>query len=46
MDVLNDMIKHTFERIASEASKLLLYKGKATLTDREICTAVRYVYRV
>ena len=41
MEVMNSFINDVFERIASEASKLLKYTGKQTLTSREIQTAVR-----
>jgi histone H2B len=41
MAVMNSFINDVFEKIASEASKLVRYTGKKTLTSREIQTAVR-----
>uniref|UniRef100_A0A7S4JEH3 Core Histone H2A/H2B/H3 domain-containing protein n=1 Tax=Odontella aurita TaxID=265563 RepID=A0A7S4JEH3_9STRA len=41
MSVMNSFINDFFERIASEAGKLSTYNKKATLSSREIQTAVR-----
>ena len=41
MSIMNSFINDVFERIASEASKLCKYNNKATLSSREIQTAVR-----
>jgi histone H2B len=41
MSILNSFINDIFERIALEASKLSRYNKKATLSSREIQTAVR-----
>ena len=41
MSVMNSFINDTFERIAGEAGKLCKYSKKATLSSREIQTAVR-----
>ena len=41
MSILNSFINDIFERIALEASKLSRYTKKATLSSREIQTAVR-----
>ena len=41
MSVMNSFINDTFERIAGEAGKLAKYNKKATLSSREIQTAVR-----
>lgn len=38
---MNSFINDIFERIASEAGKLATYNKKATLSSREIQTAVR-----
>ena len=38
---MNSFIKDIFERIAGEAGKLATYSKKATLSSREIQTAVR-----
>ena len=43
MSVMNSFINDIFERIASEAGKLVKYNNKATLSSREIQTAVRLV---
>ncbi|KAF8447348.1 histone-fold-containing protein, partial [Boletus edulis BED1] len=43
MGVLNSFVNDLFERIASEASKLATYNKKATLSAREIQTAVRLI---
>ena len=41
MSIMNSFIKDIFERIAGEAGKLATYNKKATLSSREIQTAVR-----
>jgi histone H2B len=41
MSIMNSFIKDIFERIATEAGKLATYNKKATLSSREIQTAVR-----
>ena len=41
MSIMNSFINDTFERIASEAGKLARYNKKATLSSREVQTAVR-----
>ena len=43
MSVLNSFVGDTFERIASEAGRLVKYNKKATMTAREVQTAVRLV---
>jgi len=43
MSIMNSFIYDTFERIATEASKLARYSNSKTLTSREIQTAVRLV---
>ena len=41
MSIMNSFINDIFERIALEASKLCRFSKKATLSSREIQTAVR-----
>ena len=41
MSIMNSFINDIFERIATEAGKLATYNKKATLSSREIQTAVR-----
>ena len=41
MSIMNSFISDIFERIAGEAGKLTTYNKKATLSSREIQTAVR-----
>jgi histone H2B len=41
MSVMNSFINDIFERLALEASRLARYNKKATLSSREIQTAVR-----
>ena len=41
MSVMNSFIGDVFERIAGEAGKLGKYSGRATLSSREVQTAVR-----
>ena len=43
MGVMNEMANHSFDRIMEEASRLVRYSGKATLTEREVQMAVRLV---
>jgi len=40
MSIMNSFINDIFERIATEAGKLATYNKKATLSSREIQTAV------
>ena len=41
MLIMNSFVNDVFERIAGEASKLAKYNSKATISSREIQTAVR-----
>jgi len=41
MSIMNSFINDIFEKISSEASKLVRYNKKQTLSSREIQTAVR-----
>ena len=41
MSIMNSFIADVFGRIAAEAGKLVVYNSKATLSSREIQTAVR-----
>ena len=41
MSIMNSFVNDIFERIAQEASRLAHYNKKATITSREIQTAVR-----
>jgi histone H2B len=41
MSIMNSFINDIFERVAGEAGKLATYNKKATLSSREIQTAVR-----
>merc|ERR1712072_389618 len=43
MSIMNSFINDTSERIAGEAGKLAKYNKKATLSSREVQTAVRLV---
>ena len=43
MSIMNSFINDIFERIAGEAGKLATYNKKATLSSREIQTAVRLI---
>ena len=43
MSIMNSFINDIFEKIATEAGKLVRYNKKATLSSREIQTAVRLV---
>jgi histone H2B len=41
MSIMNSFINDVFERIAGEAGRLVRYNKRATLSSREIQTAVR-----
>ena len=41
MLIMNSFVNDIFERIAAEAAKLAKYNSKATISSREIQTAVR-----
>lgn len=41
MDILNNFMTDTFDKLALEASRLARYNKKPTITSREIQTAVR-----
>jgi histone H2B len=41
MSIMNSFVNDIFEKIASEASRLAHYNKKATISSREIQTAVR-----
>ena len=41
MSIMNSFVNDTFDRLSSEAIRLARYNKKATLTGREIQTAVR-----
>eukprot|EP00823_Brevimastigomonas_motovehiculus_P009430 TRINITY_DN908_c0_g1_i1.p1 TRINITY_DN908_c0_g1~~TRINITY_DN908_c0_g1_i1.p1 ORF type:complete len:147 (+),score=35.78 TRINITY_DN908_c0_g1_i1:32-442(+) len=41
MSIMNSFINDIFERIATEAGRLVRYNKKATLSSREIQTAIR-----
>ena len=41
MSILNSFVNDIFERIATEAARLAKYNAKATISSREIQTAVR-----
>ena len=41
MGILNSFVNDIFERIATEASRLAKYNKKATISSREIQTAIR-----
>ena len=43
MNVMNEFSNHSFDRLMDEASRLVRYSGKATLTEREVQMAVRLV---
>ena len=43
MSIMNSFINDVFERICTEAGKLARYNKKATLSSREIQTAVRLI---
>merc|ERR1711942_324736 len=41
MSIMNSFVNDLFERIAAEASRLVHYNKRSTITSREIQTAVR-----
>ena len=41
MSIMNSFVNDIFERIANEASRLAHHNGRASITSREIQTAVR-----
>ncbi|XP_071782637.1 histone H2B type 2-K1 [Centroberyx gerrardi] len=41
MSIMNSFVNDLFERIATEASRLAQYNKRATITSREVQTAVR-----
>ncbi|XP_029443098.1 late histone H2B.L4-like [Rhinatrema bivittatum] len=41
MSIMNSFVNDVFERIATEASRLAQYNQRATITSREVQTAVR-----
>jgi histone H2B len=43
MSIMNSFINDIFERIAGEAGRLVRYNKKATLSSREVQTAVRLI---
>ena len=43
MSIINSFINDIFEKVVGEAGKLARYNKKATLSSREIQTAVRLV---
>ena len=43
MSIMNSFINDIFERIAGEAGRLVRYNKKATLSSREIQTAIRLI---
>jgi len=43
MSIMNSFINDVFERIAGEAGRLVRYNAKATLSSREIQTAIRLI---
>src|SRR5210317_2364883 len=43
MSIMNSFINDIFEKVSTEAGKLVRYNKKATLSSREIQTAVRLV---
>ena len=43
MSIMNSFSNDVFEKIATESSKLARYNNKATLSSREIQTAVRLI---
>ena len=43
MSIMNSFINDVFERVCTEAGKLARYNKKATLSSREVQTAIRLV---
>ncbi|XP_057712712.1 late histone H2B.L4 [Corythoichthys intestinalis] len=41
MSIMNSFVNDLFERLATEASRLAQYNKRATITSREVQTAVR-----
>ncbi|NXK68610.1 H2B protein, partial [Sylvietta virens] len=41
MSIMNSFVNDMFERLAAEAARLAQYGGRATLSSREVQTAVR-----
>ena len=41
MSIMNSFINDIFERVSAEAGRLVRYNNKATLSSREVQTAVR-----
>ena len=41
MSIMNSFVNDLFERMAAEASRLVHYNKRSTITSREIQTAVR-----
>ena len=44
MNVMDPMVQDLFEKLAAEAGRLARYNKKATITSREVQTAVRLVF--
>jgi histone H2B len=44
MSIMNSSVEDLFERIAAEAGRLVRYNRKATLSSRDIQTAVRLIF--
>ncbi|ESR58957.1 Histone H2B.8 [Citrus sinensis] len=44
MEIMKSFINDIFEKLASEASRLVRYKKKPTITSQEILTVVRLVH--
>merc|ERR1719321_211067 len=44
MSIMNSLVMDAFEKIASEASKLMKVNKKQTMTSREIQSALRLVF--
>lgn len=43
MDIMNSLINDVFHRLAIEASRLVTYNDRSTITSREIQSAVRLI---
>lgn len=43
MSIMNSFINDTFDRIALEASRIVRYNNKHTLSSREVQTAVKLI---
>jgi len=46
MGIMNSFVNNIFERIATEASRLVHYSKKSTISSREIQTAIRLLMPV